>query len=248
VSPLPGRPLLGLVSPAEHCLQLQARLLDVERCPRAGGSPEPAGLPRLATRVHSPVERVPFRVPRCLPAVRPLAGPTPLSFLVPSTASLGWPRLRRVVQPHLGSAPRFSQPLSGFLARPSFVVLLHTPAVPGIPPFRAFPSQESRTPLGATCSPAVIRWRVGRVPGALSSPVSPASAPLGAVTCSPGGYGLPFRLPEDSPPGPPGPRAAKPPRFANFIDFEAFILLRVRSRRRGSPRADGRYSPGLLPL
>jgi hypothetical protein len=35
---------------------------------------------------------------------------------------------------------------------------------------------------------------------------------------------------------------------ANFVRFEAFFLPRVRSRGPESPRANGRYSPGLLPL
>jgi len=225
------------------------RLLDVERSPDRGrGLPVAAGPLRLATKVHSPVEIVPFRVPHCLPAVRHRAGPTPLSFLVPSTASPGWPHKRRVVQPRLGSALRLSQPLSGFLARPSFAVLLRTAAVPGIPPFRAFPSQESRTPLGATCSLVVIHWRVGRVPGALSSPVSPTSAPFGTVAWFPRRLRVPFQDALKRPSRSPWTPRAKPPRSATFIDFEAFILLRVRSRRHGSPRADGRCSLGFLPL
>jgi hypothetical protein len=61
--------------------------------------------------------------------------------------------VRRVVQPRPGSAHRFSQPLSGFLAHLGFTALFRAATVPGIPPFRAFPSQESRTPLGATLLP-----------------------------------------------------------------------------------------------
>jgi len=34
----------------------------------------------------------------------------------------------------------------------------------------------------------------------------------------------------------------------DFDRFEAFLLLRVRSRQSEFPRANGRYSPGLLPL
>jgi hypothetical protein len=179
---------------------------------------------------------IPSRVPRCLPAVRHSAGPTPLSFLVPSTASPRRPHERRVVQPRLGSAHRFSQPLSGFLAHLGFAALFHAATVPGIPPFRAFPSQESRTPLGATllpcrhpptcwdASPGTCHRRFRRLPR--SSARSPGS---------PDAYGFPFDAPEGTPPGPPGPRAAKPSRSARFTDFEALILLRVRSHRHRFP-------------
>ena len=182
------------------------------------------------------MKKIPSRVPRCLPAVRRSAGPTPLSFLVPSTASPGPPHERWVVQPHLGSAHRFSQPLSGFLAHPGFAALFRAAAVPGIPPFRAFPSQKSRTPLGATllpcryprtcrdASPESCRRRFRRLPH--SSAQSPGSPDV---------YGFPFGAPEGAPPGPPGPRAAKPSRSASFIDFEALILLRVRSHRHRFP-------------
>jgi hypothetical protein len=182
------------------------------------------------------MKKIPFRVPRCLPAVRRPAGPTPLSFPVPSTVSPRRPLERWVVQPHLGSAPRFSQPLSGFLAHLGFAALFRAATVPGIPPFRAFPSQKSRTPLGATllpcrypptdwdASPGSCRRRFRRLPR--SSAQSPGS---------PDAYGLPFGTPEDMPPGPPGPRAAKPSRSASFTDFEALILLRVRSHRHRFP-------------
>jgi len=52
-----------------------------------------------------------------------------------------------------GSALRFFEPLSGFLADPSFVALFHATTVPGIPPSETSPRFESRTPLGATVLP-----------------------------------------------------------------------------------------------
>jgi hypothetical protein len=64
---------------------------------------------------------------------------------------------------------------------------------------------------------------------------------------SPDDYGLPFSAPRRASWSPWG-RAAEPPRSASFTRFEALILLRVRSRRRESPRAAGRSSPGFLPL
>jgi hypothetical protein len=72
---------------------------------------------------------------------------------------LGEPPLRRVVQAHLGSALRFSQPLSGFLANPSFVALFRATSVPGTPPFRVFPSQKSPASLEAAYSLTVIHRR-----------------------------------------------------------------------------------------
>jgi len=62
---------------------------------------------------------------------------------------------------------------------------------------------------------------------------------------SPDDYGLPFSAPRRASRSPRG-RAAEPPRSASFTRFEALILLRVRSRRRESPRAAGRSSPGLF--
>jgi hypothetical protein len=43
-----------------------------------------------------------------------------------------------------------------FPSLPELSTLFRIETVPGLPPFRGFPSQESRTPLGATCSHAVV--------------------------------------------------------------------------------------------
>jgi hypothetical protein len=208
-----------------------------------------AGPLHLATKVHSPMGWIPFRVPHCLPAVRRASRTDSPELPVPSTTSPGQPRMRRVVRSRLGSALRLSQPLSGFLAHPSFAALLHAAAVPGIPPFRVFPSQESRTPLGATCSPAVIHRRAeARRPGSCHRQFRRLPRCQTQLPGSPGDYGFPFHTPEGALPGPPGPRTTEPPRSARFTDFEALILLRVRSHRAELPRTGGRSSPGFLPL
>lgn len=79
--------------------------------------------------------------------------------LVPSTASLARAPYEVGCQLHPGSALRLSQPLSGFLASTKFVALFHATASSWDPPFRVFPSQRARTPLGVACFPAVIHRR-----------------------------------------------------------------------------------------
>jgi hypothetical protein len=104
--------------------------------------------------------------------------------------------MRRAVRSRLGSALRLSQPLSGFLAHPSFVALFRATTVPGIPPSEFFPSQRSRTPLEAAGSLAVIHRRaVAR----WTSPFADRFPDFHAFTRSPGSsvdYGLPFRSPK----------------------------------------------------
>lgn len=145
-----------------------------------------------------------------------------------------------------GSALRFSQPLSGFLAHPSFVALFHATTVPGIPPSEISPRFESRTPLRATCSRAVIHQR------AETSPLGPycrrfprlprfwRSRLLPPTTMS-----SLFMPPEGDTSWSLWIRSTEPLRSASFTHFEAFILSRVRSRRHELPRANGRSSLGF---
>jgi len=65
---------------------------------------------------------------------------------------------------HLGSALRLSQPLSGFLAVPSFAALFHAATVRGILPSEVSPRPKSRTPLGAACFLVVIHLRADSMP------------------------------------------------------------------------------------
>jgi hypothetical protein len=99
--------------------------------------------------------------------------PTPLGFLIPSTASLG------LAPSGVGCPvpPRFrSQVFSTsqrFASTPELRGLVSCRSHSWDPPFRAFPSQESRTPLGVACSLAVIHRVLGRVAQTLSPAVSP---------------------------------------------------------------------------
>jgi hypothetical protein len=78
-------------------------------------------------------------------------------------------------QLHFGSALRFFQPLSGFVANSSFVALFRATTVWGSP-FRVFPSQESRTSFKAAFAPFGYLPTCRNAPvQALLPPVSPTS-------------------------------------------------------------------------
>jgi len=156
--------------------------------------------------------------------------------------------MRRAVQPRLGSALRFSQPLSGFLADPSFAALFRAATVPGILPSESSPRKD-RVPLSRPpCFPAVIHRR------ALACHPRPyyhrfhRLLRLRAVAWIPTAA-IGFHSMNRSPlPGCPGPQVTEPPRSDSFTDFEASIPLRVRSYQTGLPRPGGRSSLGFLPL
>lgn len=92
--------------------------------------------------------------------------------------------MKRAVRSRSGSALGFSQPPSGFLARPSFAALFRTATVPGIPSLEPSPRKD-RAPLSRPlCFPDVIHPRAESCcPSALLPPVSPTPALL---TQSPG--------------------------------------------------------------
>jgi len=125
---------------------------------------------------------------------------------------------------------------------------LFHPAAVRATSFRVFPSQESRTPLEAASSPAVIH----QVPRCDSQRLITCGFP-DAHGCprlpgSPTDYGFPFdevRRPHFPFTLGTGRRITTSP---NFTHFEALILLRVRSRQLGLPLASGRSSPGFMPL
>jgi hypothetical protein len=177
------------------------------------------------------------------------AGPTSLSFPVPSTAS-PWSAPYEVGRP---VPPRFrSQVFSTsqrFPSRPGFHGLIACRNRSWDSSLQSFPLAGIARPsrghlLPCRCPPTC--WDA--TPGALSLPVSPTSTLSHAVAWFPRRLWAPFHAPGGTLPGHPGPRAAEPSRSASFTDFEALILLRVRSRRHRLPRTDGRYSPGFLPL
>lgn len=150
----------------------------------------------------------------------------------------GGPRLRRAVQ----LSPRFrSQVISTSQRLPS------SPALRGLVSchsrswascsLQRFPLAEiahpSRGRLLPCSSPLPLR---DALPGALSPPVSPTPTLSHAAPGSPGDYERPFGSPAGELPGLSGPRTAEPSLHGSFVYFEAFFLLRIRSRRPGLPR------------
>jgi hypothetical protein len=91
--------------------------------------------------------------------------------------------VERLVNSAPGSALRFSQPLSGFLAGPSFAALFRAAAVPGIPPFRVFPSQEIAYPSRGSLAPLRLSTDVLNARRSTLSP--PVSCDSRAFTRSP---------------------------------------------------------------
>jgi hypothetical protein len=63
------------------------------------------------------------------------------------------PMVRRTVRSRRGSALRFSQPLSGFLACPGFAALFRAAAARGVLPSERCSSPGSRAPLGVAVLP-----------------------------------------------------------------------------------------------
>jgi hypothetical protein len=93
-----------------------------------------------------------------------------------------------------GSAPRFSQPLSGFLARPGSAALFHAAAARGVLPSEPCSSPGSRAPLGVAVLPCSSPPGVNTQGSneAFSLRVSPTPAPLDAVAWIPTGARTPF--------------------------------------------------------
>jgi hypothetical protein len=119
---------------------------------------------RLTTKVHPPMKPVPLRVPHRPSAARPVGRTSSLRFLLPPTTSPG------LAPYEAGRSLPTSVPLSGlptlrqatsqrFPSRPKFRGPVSCRYRSWDSPFRVFPSQQSRTPLGATCSLAVIHRR-----------------------------------------------------------------------------------------
>ena len=200
----------------------------------------------LCNTVHSALDRIPSRGPRLRSTVRPLAGsdspevPRPFDDLARASPLWGGPfRLPLRFRSRAFSAPqRFPSRLElhGFVSRRYR---------PRVSPFRAFPSQKSRTPLGAACSLAVIHPRAGaHDPAPFTSGF--ADAHVGDVVAGiPRPLWVPFPRARARFPVALGSGTWGSPRSAGFTDFEASFLLRVRSRRPRSPPAAGRCSPGL---
>jgi hypothetical protein len=185
------------------------------------------------------------------PSGRPTcrSDPTSLEFLVPSTASPSEPHERT------GCPFPAQVPLSGFLnlsavswqtrvPRPCFM-----PQPFLRPPFRGFPSQRSRTPLEAASSLRLVTDVPCRARRGLVTAAFPDAPHLHTVGLVPATTMSSLSTGDGSP-------ASRSPRTstsgstlsASFLRFEAFFSLRVRSRRPGLPRPDGRSSLGFTPL
>ena len=120
-----------------------------------------------------------------------------MRFLFPSTASLGLAPLETGCQVRLGSALRLSQPLSGFLASSSFAALFHAATVPGIPPFRVFPSLEIAYLSRGSSAPLQLSTCVlGRTTRFLVTAGFTDFHAFTRLPGSPAGYGLPFGAPK----------------------------------------------------
>ena len=139
---------------------------------------------------------IPSRVfTSCRPTVPLGPVPTPTRFFAPSTT---FPGLAPVAAgsslSRRGSAPRFSQPLSGFLAHPGFTALFHAAAARGVLPSEPCSSPGSRAPLGVAVLPCSSPPAVNSQGSneAFSLRVSPTPAPLDAVAWIPTGARTPF--------------------------------------------------------
>jgi hypothetical protein len=176
--------------------------------------------------------------PEFLTASRPSDLAAGNAFLEVSAPFNGTPQTSPVWSELSRLAP---DPLAGFLnlsavcACPSCAALFHAAAVPGLPPFRAFPSQRSWSPLEATGSLAVIHRRQRRAACDLVT-ASFTRRPRRETRwpSSPSDYELPFDEPK------PVSRSlwvagSGVAPSADFIHFEALFPLRVRSRLPGKP-------------
>jgi hypothetical protein len=92
----------------------------------------------------------------------PSAGSAFPGVPAPTTTSLGLAPCEAGYHSRPGSALRLSQPLSGFLADPSFAALFRAATVPGVLPSESSP-RRNRAPLSRPrCSLVVIHPRAGR--------------------------------------------------------------------------------------
>lgn len=144
--------------------------------------------------------------------------------------------MRRFVHRRRGSALRFSRPLSGLPAHPSFAGLFHPAAVRGVLPSERCPSPGSRTlsrgrsaPLQFSVAVPEVRCVRPRPPGFTDSHAFAWFAWLPPELGRRFGRVLP-RLPRRRGPHPPGP-----PRSCGFVCFEALIPPRIGTHVRRLP-------------
>jgi hypothetical protein len=218
---------------------------DIARCARRSFTTVP---PQLAPRVHPLLKPLPLEVPHHLSTVR-LVSRSRLPRVSLPFNDIPWTSPVRVEESSLDSVP-----LSGFWlasqrfpSRSKFRGRFSCHYRSWGSPFRVFPSQESRTPLGAASSLAVSHQPPGRHRSSLITAGFLDAHAHTQLPDSPDDYELPFHAPRRASRSL-WARATEHVHSASDTHFEALILLRVRSHRPELPRADGRSSPELLPL
>jgi hypothetical protein len=159
--------------------------------------------------------------------------------LVPSTVSPGLAPCEAARHSRLGSALRLSQPLSGFLAHPSFVALFRATTVPGIPPFRGFPSQEIAGPSRGSLAPLQLSTCVrSRTTFDRSPAVSPTSTRWRGCLVPPKAMSsLSSRRGESPGHSDLGSRARSLPRASPASKLRSLPRVRSRSGRVSSRRS-----------
>jgi len=104
--------------------------------------------------------------------------------------------VRRLVTPASVPLSGFD-PLSGFAASQSFAAVFHAATVPGIPPFRVFPSQEIAYPSRGSLAPLQLSTGVlGRTARAFRRRFLRLPTSSRQLSGSPADYGFPFRAPK----------------------------------------------------
>jgi hypothetical protein len=207
-----------------------------------------------------------YRSPPCLSdgssflEVRPLQSlslpPSPADVSAGLRLPLGFRSLQRCpsdephmkrLSPRFGATLGFSQPLSGFLANPSFAALSRAATVPGILPSERSPRRD-RLPLsGQLGFPAVIHRRAET---RTSTPYRPwfHRRPRKRVRLDPPTTMNSLSSSRSPPPGRPGSRATGPSRPASFTYFEASLSPSPFAAASGFPSSTGRCSLGFRPL
>jgi hypothetical protein len=103
-------------------------------------------------------------------------------------------------------------------------------------PFRAFPSQRSWSPLEATSSLVVVHPRAERTaPSLIATGFPDAHTLRRACLVSPAAMGSPFHEPKPASRSP-WTQNSEVAHSARFTHLEAFLPLRIRSRRLELPR------------
>jgi hypothetical protein len=211
--------------------------------------------------VHPLLKPCPPRVPHHLLAVQPRHGWTDSHGVFDPFNDI--PRASPVwsgpSSSHSGSARRFSQPLSGFLARPSFAALFHAAAIPGTSP--SHPSELSPRRKRAPLSRSLAPWQSSTA--CWDAPRGPCHQrfhrrPSGRRESAPGGLDPPLAMSSLSPP-PDRDRGAGPGRSGSATTGSARSAASPASKPVvppaspftldvSCPTPDGRCSPGLQPL